>query len=102
MDSRNQSTGNGPQEGRRNKPWRHSWDRTRRHRSGGSAPISCPVTTTFLGANRVWIAEREIPRIVLYLVLHPVLVRRSLSTCKTKEHAMEHGQKLYAAKTVSW
>jgi hypothetical protein len=55
-----------------------SWKRTRRHRSGGSAPISCPVTTTFLGANPAWIAERELPRIVLYLVLHPVLMRRRL------------------------
>jgi hypothetical protein len=84
MNSRNRSTGNGPQEGRRNRPWRLSWERTRRHRSGDSAPISCPVTTTFLGANPVCIAERQIPRIVLYLVLRPVLTRKSLGTSRPR------------------
>ena len=75
-ESRNRSTANVPQEGRRNRPWRPSWECIKRYRSGGSAPISCPVTTTFLAVNPVWIAERELPRIVLYLVLRPVLVRR--------------------------
>jgi len=84
MNYRNRSTGDGPQEGRRNRPWRLSWERTRRHRSGSSAPISCPETTTFLGANPVWIAERESPRIVLYLVLPPVLLRGKLSTCRQR------------------
>src|SRR5467141_2075963 len=79
MNSRNRSTGNGLQEGRRNRPWKLSWEHTRRHRSGGSAPISCPVTTTFSGANPVWIAERELPRIVLYLVLRSAAYERSKS-----------------------
>src|SRR2546425_8459612 len=85
MKSRNRSTGSGPQEGRRNRPWRLSCEHTRRpHRSGDSAPISCPGTTTFLGSNPVWIAERELPRIVLHLVLRPVLTRKSLSTSRPR------------------
>src|SRR2546430_15519004 len=50
-----------------------------------SAPISWPVTMIFLGANPVCIAERQIPRIVLYLVLRPVLVRGRLSTCRPRK-----------------
>jgi hypothetical protein len=74
------------QEGRRNRPWRPSWERTRRHRSGGSAPISCPMTTTFLEANPAGIAERDFPRIVLHPVPNPVLRRGRLSTCRPRNN----------------
>src|SRR5260370_36969563 len=84
MNSRSRSTENGPQEGPRNKRWRPCWECIKRQRNGGSAPSSCPVTTTFLGTNPVWIAERHIPKIVLYLVLLPVLARRRLSTCRPR------------------
>ncbi len=37
--------------GAEEQPLKASWERTRRHRSGGSAPISCPMTTTFFGSE---------------------------------------------------
>jgi len=45
-----------------------------------------PRTTTFLGANPAWIAERDSPRIVLHPVPHPVLLGRGLSTCKPRNN----------------
>ena len=65
------------------------------------APLSCPMTTTFLerirhesqnGILRGCSASRSASR----------SDKRKAKYFKTKEQPMEQGQKLYAAKTVPW